>query len=248
MSGRLDGKRCLITAAAAGIGRETVIAFAREGAEVIATDIDEAALAALAEAYPTVTAERLDVTSVTEIDAVMQRSGTLDALVNCAGYVASGAILECSEADWQRSFTLNVNSMFYMCRAALPHMLSAGRGSIINIASVASSMKGVPNRFVYGTTKAAVIGLTKAIAADYVAKGIRANAICPGTIMTPSLEQRVRELGEDYDASMAQFVSRQPMGRLGRASEVAAVCVYLASNESEFTTGQAIAIDGGWTI
>jgi len=248
VSRRLAGKRCLVTAAAAGIGRETAMAFAREGATVIATDIDAAGLATLAESADAIAAERLDVTAPDEIAALVARAGGIDVLVNCAGYVANGSILDCTDADWRRSFTLNVDSMFAMCRALLPGMLASGNGSIVNVASVASSIKGVPNRFVYGTTKAAVIGLTKAIAADYVARGVRANAICPGTIMTPSLEQRVRALGDDYEASMAQFVGRQPMGRLGKATEVAALCVYLASDESAFTTGQTFAIDGGWTI
>jgi len=248
MKGRLQSKRCLITAGAQGIGRETVLVFAREGASVIATDINQAALEQLAAEHFAVEPHALDVTDATAIDALVASTGPLDVLFNCAGYVHQGSILECTDEDWRRSFQINVDAMFHLSKAVLPGMVARGRGSIINMASVASSVKGVPNRFVYGTTKAAVIGLTKAIAADFVSKGVRCNAICPGTVNTPSLGERVAALGGDQDATWRSFIQRQPMGRLGDPAEVAALALYLASDESGFTTGQIHIIDGGWSI
>ncbi len=246
--GRLESKCCLVTAAAQGIGRETAEAFAREGAQVVATDINDTTLRQWAAAQPNIECRRLDATDRMAIEALVAGLGTVDVLFNCAGFVHQGSILECSESAWRRSFQVNVDSMFYLARAVLPGMLARARGSIINMSSVASSIKGVPNRFVYGTTKAAIIGLTKSIAADFVAKGVRCNAICPGTVNTPSLAQRVAALGGDPDANWRSFVQRQPMGRLGEASEIAALAVYLASDESSFTTGQIHIIDGGWAM
>ncbi len=246
---RLSGKKCLATAAGAGIGRATALRMAREGANVIATDIDEKALASLREeagelALKTVVLNVLDADQIT---ATARDEGPFDVLFNCAGFVAGGSILECSDQDYDFSFELNVRSQFRLMKAVLPAMLENGGGSIVNIASVASSVTGVPNRFIYGATKAAVIGMTKSVAADFVAKGIRCNAICPGTVDSPSLQERMREQG-DYEKARAAFMARQPMGRLGDAEEVAALACYLASDEAGFTTGQAYAIDGGWTI
>ena len=241
MAGRLGGKRCVITAAAQGIGRASAELFVAENAEVIATDIDEKKLGELQGCRT----ERLDVTDAGAIDAFATRHGAIDVLLNCAGYVHHGTILETTEKDWDFSFDLNVRSMFRLTRAFLPAMLAQGHGTIVNMASVAGSVKGVPNRFVYGASKAAVIGLTKSIAIDFVTKGIRCNAICPGTVETPSLHERLRATG-DYEKAMAQFKARQPMGRLARAEEIAALVVHLASEESAFTTGQAFIIDGGW--
>jgi 2-keto-3-deoxy-L-fuconate dehydrogenase len=245
---RLVSKRCLVTAAAQGIGREAAYAFAREGAHVVATDINEEALRSWAASMPSVECRALDVTDAGAIDALVATVGPIDVLFNCAGYVHQGTILECGTDDWQRSFRINVESMYRLIRAVLPGMLERGYGSIINMSSVASSIKGVPNRFVYSTTKAAVIGLTKSIAADYVGRGIRCNAICPGTVQTPSLGERVAALGGDRDANWRSFIQRQPMGRLGEAREIAALAVYLASDEASFTTGQAHIIDGGWAM
>lgn len=243
MTGRLAGKRAVITAAAAGIGRASAVLFAAEGAEVIATDIDEGKLAGLAGC----TAHRLDVTDPAAITSFAGEIGAVDVLFNCAGWVHHGTILDCGEADWARSFELNVTAMYRLTRALLPAMLERGRGSIVTMASVASSVKGVPNRFAYGASKAAVVGLTKAIAADYAARGIRCNAICPGTVDTPSLEQRIKAQG-DYDAARRAFIARQPMGRLGTADEIAALALYLASDESGYTTGAVHVIDGGMTM
>lgn len=241
--GRLAGKTAFITAAGQGIGRATAEMFVAEGAKVFAADINEAAVNEIAGATPVC----LDVTDGNAVLATLAKAGPLDILFNCAGYVHSGTILECDEDDWDFSFNLNVKSMYRMARAALPAMLAQGRGSIINMSSVASSMKGVPNRFVYCASKAAVIGMTKAIAADYVTNGVRCNAICPGTVDSPSLHDRLRAMG-DYEAAHKDFVARQPMGRLGTAQEIAMLAVYLGSDESGFTTGQAHAIDGGWAI
>ncbi len=246
-TGRLSGKRCLITAAAQGIGRETALAFAREGATVVATDINQALLSTLAAEAPHVELRRLDVTNPAAIAECTAAVGPVHVLFNCAGFVHQGSILECSPADWQRSFQINVESMFHLCKALLPGMVERGGGSIINMSSVASSIKGVVNRFAYGATKAAVIGLTKAIAADFVGRGIRCNAICPGTVRTPSLGERVAALGGDSETHWRNFSQRQPMGRLGEAHEIAALAVYLASDESSFTTGQVHIIDGGWS-
>ena len=247
MSARLEGKRCLVTAAGAGIGRAAALAFAREGGEVLATDIDASALRSLAAKNNAIRTALLDVTDAAQIASLVEANPVVDVLFNCAGYVHEGTILDTDGAAWRRSFAINVDSMFHLCRAVLPGMLDHGRGSIVNMASVASSVKGVPNRFAYGATKAAVIGLTKAIAADCVARGVRCNAICPGTVKTPSLEQRVAALGGDQDTVWKSFIDRQPMGRLGAPEEIAALAVYLASDESAFTTGAIHVIDGGWT-
>jgi 2-keto-3-deoxy-L-fuconate dehydrogenase len=247
MNARLEGKHCLLTAAGAGIGRAAALAFAREGADVLATDIDATALQSLANENSAIRIAKLDVTDPRQIAALVDANPVIDVLFNCAGYVHAGTILDTDEGAWKRSFAINVDSMFHLCKAVLPGMLDRGRGSIVNMASAASSVKGVPNRFAYGATKAAVIGLTKAIAADYVARGVRCNAICPGTVKSPSLEQRVAALGGDRDAVWKSFIDRQPMGRLGTPEEVAALAVYLASDESAFTTGAIHVIDGGWT-
>ena len=247
MSGRLAGKVALVTAAAQGIGRATAIAFADEGAVVWATDINEASLAALSHDRPSIRTRPLDVRATQDVADCAGQIGPVDILFNCAGYVHHGSILDCSEKDWDFSFDLNVKSMYRTCRAFLPAMLKAGKGSIINMSSAASSVKAAPNRFVYGSTKAAVIGLTKAIAADFIRSGIRCNAICPGTVQSPSLDQRIAAQG-DVEKVRAEFVARQPMGRLGRPEEIAALAVYLASDESSFTTGQTHIIDGGFAL
>jgi len=247
MSGRLAGKIALVTAAGQGIGRATAIAFADEGAVVWATDINEPLLAALTHDQAGIRSQRLDVRDSQAIAAFAAEVGMIDVLFNCAGYVHHGNILDCAEKDWDFSFDLNVKSMYRTCRAFLPAMLKAGKGSIINVSSAVSSIKGVPNRFAYGTTKAAVIGLTKAIAADFIRSGIRCNAICPGTVQSPSLDQRIAAQG-DVEKVRAEFVARQPMGRLGRPEEIAALAVYLASDESRFTTGQTHIIDGGFAL
>lgn len=244
MTARLLGKTAIVTAAGQGMGHAAVLAFAREGASVIATDIDEGKLASLA-AVEGVTVRRLDVLKPEEIKAFAAEVPAPDVLFNCAGFVHNGAILECDEDAFDFSVNLNVRAMYRMIRAFLPGMIGRGGASIVNMASVASTVIAAPNRFIYGTTKAAVIGLTKSVALDYEAKGIRANAICPGTIDSPSLHDRMRALG-DYDQARAAFVARQPMGRLGTAEEVANLVVYLASDESAFMTGNAIVIDGGW--
>jgi 2-keto-3-deoxy-L-fuconate dehydrogenase len=242
----LEGKTALITAAGQGIGRASAEAFAKAGASVIATDINETALAEL-EGLDGITASKLDATNPEDIKRVLAESGRLDVLFNCAGFVHAGNILESTEEDWDFAFDLNAKAMYRLCKAVLPGMLKQGKGSIINMSSVASSLKGVPNRFVYCASKAAVIGMTKAIAADYVTQGIRCNAICPGTVDSPSLHDRLRATG-DYEAAREQFIARQPMGRVGAADEIAALAVYLASDASGFTTGQAHIIDGGWAL
>ena len=243
---RLQGKRALVTAAGAGIGRAVAEAFSREGAEVIAADLDAAALASLTGMQTL----QLDVTDVDAVHALPARLGALDVLFNGAGYVHDGSILDCDEDAWRFSFDLNVTAMYRLIRAFLPGMLERGGGSIINTSSVASSIKGVPNRFAYGASKAAVIGMTKAIAADFVARGIRCNAICPGTVDSPSLRQRMATMaaarGTTFDEAHASFIARQPSGRLGKPEEIAALAVYLASDESTFTTGTTHVIDGGW--
>lgn len=245
-SGRLAGKTILITAAGQGIGRTTAELFAAEGAQVIASDINQAALDELA-ALPGITPLFLDVTDGEAVAKAAADLPTLDVLFNCAGFVANGTILECSDKDWDFSFELNVTAMYRMIKLTLPAMLENGGGSIINMSSVASSVIGVPNRFAYGASKAAVIGMTKAIASDFVAKGIRCNAICPGTVDSPSMHGRLRDTG-DYETALSNFIARQPMGRIGRPEEIAALALYLASDDSAFTTGQAHAIDGGWSI
>ena len=240
---RLDGKTCLVTAAGQGIGRASALAMAREGARVIATDINAGALAELAEQR--IETRPLDVLDAGAIAAAAAEIGAPDVLFNCAGFVASGTILDCDEDQWAFSVNLNVTAMYRMIRAFLPAMIAAGGASIINMSSVASSVIAAPNRFVYGTTKAAVIGMTKAVAADHVGQGIRCNAICPGTVESPSLEARLAA-GGDYDAARAAFVARQPIGRIGKPEEIAALVVYLASDESAFTTGAIHVVDGGW--
>ncbi|MFO1069212.1 MAG: SDR family oxidoreductase [Geminicoccaceae bacterium] len=242
MAGRLSGKKVVITAAAQGIGRASAELFLAEGASVIATDINAAKLAELKGC----TTERLDVMDAGAIEAFAQRTGAIDVLFNCAGYVHHGTILETSEKDWDFSFDLNARAMFRLCKAFLPAMLAQGHGNIVNMASVAGSVKGVPNRFVYGASKAAVIGLTKSIAIDFVTKGIRCNAICPGTVETPSLGERIAAQG-DVEKARAAFIARQPMGRLGKAEEIAALALYLASDESSYTTGAIHVIDGALT-
>jgi 2-keto-3-deoxy-L-fuconate dehydrogenase len=246
MNGKLDGKTALVTAAGQGIGRATAIAFAEQGATVWATDVNQESLDRLGHERAGLQVRRLDVRDSGAIATMVGEIGALDILFNCAGFVHQGTILDCTDQDWDFSFDLNVKSMYRMCRAFLPEMVRAGKGSIINMSSVASTIRGVPNRFVYGSTKAAVIGLTKAIATDFVRHGVRCNAICPGTVHSPSLEQRMSAQG-DPEKALAEFVARQPMGRLGRPEEVAALAVYLASDESNFTTGQIHIIDGGWT-
>lgn len=246
MSARLHGKTVLVTAAAQGIGRAAALACAREGAAVVATDINLDKLADL-KAAANVQVRKLDVTNEAEIAALVKDVRTPHALINCAGFVANGSILDCTQKDWDFSFNLNVRSMFWMIKAFLPGMLAQGGGSIVNIASIAGSVKGIPNRFVYGATKAAVIGLTKSVAADFVRKGIRCNAVCPGTVDTPSLGDRINAFDDPVQARK-DFIARQPMGRLGNAEEIGELCVYLASDETQFMTGQAVMIDGGMTI
>ncbi len=244
---RLANKRCVITAAGAGIGRATALAFAHQGAQVLASDIDAQALSSLSREERSIRTAVVDVTDVAQLGALAESEPEIEVLFNCAGYVHAGTLLQTTDNDWRRSFAINVDSMFHLCKAVLPGMLRRGRGSIINMSSVASSIKGAPNRFVYGTTKAAVIGLTKSIAADYVTQGIRCNAICPGTVHTPSLATRVAALGGDPDAAWKGFIARQPIGRLGQPEEIAALAVYLASDESAFVTGAIHIIDGGWS-
>ncbi|EZP51103.1 SDR family oxidoreductase [Sphingomonas sp. RIT328] len=241
MTKRLDGKVALVTAAARGIGRATAERFAAEGARVIATDRDLDALDGIAGCET----RALDVTDGAAVTALAAEIGRVDVLANVAGIVHAGTILDCGEEEWAQALAINMTAMYRTVRAFLPAMLSGGGGAIVNVASIASSVKGIPNRFAYGTTKAGVIGLTKAVAADFVGQGIRCNAICPGTVDTPSLQQRLHDTG-DYAAAQAAFVARQPMGRLGRADEIAALALYLASDEAAFTTGAVHVIDGGW--
>jgi 2-keto-3-deoxy-L-fuconate dehydrogenase len=243
--GRLEGKRALVTAAGQGIGRATALAFAREGARVLATDIDVGLLARLAADEPRLEIAQLDVRSDAEVAAISSR-GPFDVLFNCAGFVHHGTVLDCTPEQWSFALDLNVTSMYRTLRAVLPGMLAQGRGSIVNMSSVASSVKGAPNRCAYGTTKAAVIGLTKSVAADFVAKGIRCNAVCPGTVQTPSLDERIAAQGDPV-AARAAFIARQPIGRVGSAEEIAALVTYLASDESSYTTGTIHVIDGGWS-
>jgi 2-dehydro-3-deoxy-L-fuconate 4-dehydrogenase len=246
MTERLAGKTALVSAAAQGIGRATALAFAAEGATVWATDINEKTLAEL-EGTPGLTTHRLDVRDREAIASLTGRIGGVDILFNCAGYVPHGSILDCGEEEWDRTFELNVRSMYLMIRAVLPAMIAAGRGSIVNVASVASSVAGVPDRCAYTASKAAVIGLTKSVAADYVGAGIRCNAICPGTVDTPSLNERLSAFADPAAARKA-FIARQRMGRFGSAEEIANLAVYLASDEASFTTGTEVVIDGGMTL
>ena len=251
MSQRLAGKHAFITAAGQGIGRAIAEAFVREGAAVLATDLHEAGLASLAAATGCRT-RVLDVTDADAIHSAVPTAGRVDVLVNAAGYVHAGSVLDAREDEWDFAFELNVRSHFRTIKAFLPGMLAAGGGSIVNIASVASSIRGLPNRFLYGTSKAAVIGLTKAVAADFITRGVRCNAICPGTVDSPSLRERIAAQAAASGQTLAQveaaFVARQPMGRLGTSAEIAALAVYLASDESAFTTGATLVADGGVTL
>ena len=247
MSGRLEGKKILVTAAGQGIGKATAIAFNKEGAHVTATDLNDKTLADLNKEYPEIKVQKLD---STDNNAILEFTKTLDrvdVLFNAVGFVHHGTILECDEKDWDFSSNVNVKSMYFMCKAILPLMVKQNGGSIINISSCASSFKGFPNRFVYGTTKGAVIGLTKAIAADFVKKNIRCNSIAPGTVYSPSWQDRVDQSPDPVQAKK-DFIARQPMGRLGTAEEIAAVAVYLASDDATFTTGSTIHVDGGISI
>jgi 2-keto-3-deoxy-L-fuconate dehydrogenase len=245
MTGRLAGKTAFLTAAGAGIGRATAEAFLEEGAKVIATDLDKAKLAGLKKAD----CRALDVLSTEAVNAMARSVGPIDILFNCAGFVHHGTAITTSDEDWDFSFDLNVKSMHRTIRAFLPGMIERGGGSIVNIASIASSVKGLPNRYVYGASKAAVIGLTKAVAADFIHHGVRCNAICPGTVQSPSLDERIKTLaastGQTQEAARNSFIARQPMGRLGTAREIAMLAVYLASDEASFTTGQYHLADGG---
>jgi len=246
MNKRLKGKNVLVTAAAQGIGRASALAMAAEGAKVFATDVNMQALAKIRdENHEDIEIFELDVRDGPSVAAGVERAQP-DVLFNCAGYVNHGTILNASDEDWEFAFDLNVRSMLRTIRAALPGMLTRGTGSIINMSSACSSVIGAPNRFVYGTTKAAVLGLTKSVAIDYITQGIRCNAICPGTVESPSLHDRLQATG-DYEAAMKAFVARQPMGRIAKAEEIAALVVYLASDDSAFTTGQGHVIDGGWS-
>ncbi|MGA2550104.1 MAG: SDR family oxidoreductase [Burkholderiaceae bacterium] len=243
---RLKGKRVLVTAAGQGIGHASALAMAAEGAEVFATDLSAGLLQKMTGIAGLHTAQ-LDVTDRATVFTLIDGLGALDVLFNCAGYVHQGSILDCTEADWDRSFAINVRAMMYTIQAALPRMLERSRGSIINMASVVSSVRGLPNRFAYGASKAAVVGLTKSVAADYVGQGIRCNAICPGTVDTPSLQERIDSFADPV-AARRNFIARQPMGRLATAPEIAPLVVFLASDEAAFVTGNAYSIDGGMTI
>ncbi len=245
MTGRLAGKTAFLTAAGQGIGRATALSFAAEGATVWATDVNADALATLD--HPAIRTRQLDVRDGAAISALAAEIGRVDVLFNCAGFVHNGTILDCDETAWDFSLDLNLSSMYRVTRAFLPGMLAAGGGSIINMSSMASSLKGFPNRFVYGTTKAAVIGFTKAIAADFVKQGIRCNAVCPGTVDTPSLRGRIAQAADPVQAEK-DFIARQPMGRLATVDDIAPLLVYLASDESRFVTGSACSVDGGVTI
>lgn len=247
MEQTLTGMTALVTAAANGIGRASAQMLAARGASVVATDIAEDALAELEDSHAGITGKPLDVTDTDAVQALVTKAGPLDILVNCAGWVHDGTILDCDASAWNRSFDLNARALFEVTKAALPGMLDKGAGSIVNIASIVSSEKGAPRRFAYAASKAAIIGMTKSIAADFVKDGIRCNAICPGTVQSPSLNDRLAATG-DFDAALAAFKARQPMGRLGQPEEIAEVVCYLASDMAAFTTGQAIAIDGGWSI
>ena len=251
MSGRLKGKKTLITAAGQGIGRSTVLAFAAEGANVLATAINPESLDLLKKEFQefatNIETYLLDVNNLKAIQQLAEEKDAFEVLFNCAGFVHHGTVLDCEESDWDFSFELNVRSMYRMIKAFLPAMLKSGGGSIVNMSSVASSVKGLPNRFVYGASKAAVVGLTKSVAADFITQGIRCNAICPGTVESPSLQERIKAQGGNYEEVLAAFMERQPIRRIGTPEEIAALAVYLASDESSYTTGTAWIIDGGMT-
>lgn len=247
MAGRLVNKIAVCTASAAGIGEATALAFAAEGAHVIATDIDDQGLERLKKAQPKIDTRHLDVRDSQAIKELAAEIGSIDILFNCAGFVHHNTILTCTDDEWDFAFDLNLRSMYRMIRAFLPRMVDKGEGSIINMASVASSIRGAPFRFVYGTTKAAVIGLTKSVAADFIKQGIRCNCICPGTVQSPSLDNRINAFADPVQARK-DFIARQPMERLGKASEIAAMAVYLASDDAAFTTGTTMIIDGGWSL
>jgi 2-keto-3-deoxy-L-fuconate dehydrogenase len=246
VSGRLQGKRALVTAAGQGIGRASALAFASEGAEVVATDINEGTLSEISE-IPGIAVRRLDVMDLAAIERLAKELGFIDVLFNCAGYVHHGNVLDAKESEWDFAMDLNAKSMFYTIKTFLPAMLERGGGSIINMASVSGSVRGILNRFVYGASKAAVIGLTKSVALDFIKRGIRCNAICPGTVETPSLEDRINAFDDPVKAR-ADFIARQRMGRLGTPEEIASLAVYMASDESTFMTGAIVIIDGGITI
>ena len=247
MSGRLDGKKIVVTAAGQGIGKATAIAFHNEGAHVIATDLNDKTLADLNKEYPDIKVKTLDSTDNKEILEFVKTLDKVDVLFNAVGFVHHGTILDCEEKDWDFSFDVNIKSMYFMCKAILPLMVKQNGGSIINISSIASSLKGLPNRFVYGASKAAIIGLTKSIASDFVKQNIRCNSIAPGTVFSPSWQDRVNQSPDPVQAKK-DFIARQPMGRLGTAEEIAAVAVYLASDDATFTTGSTIHVDGGISI
>jgi NAD(P)-dependent dehydrogenase (short-subunit alcohol dehydrogenase family) len=247
MGNRLEGKNAIVTAAGQGIGKATAITFHNEGAKVTATDINNETLADLNKEYPNISVKKLDSTNNGDIKSFVNDIDKIDILFNAVGFVHHGTILDCEEKDWDFSFNTNIKSMYFMCKTVLPKMLEKDGGSIINVASVASSIKGLPNRFVYGASKAAIIGLTKSIASDFVKQKIRCNAIAPGTVFTPSWEDRVKQSSDPVKAKK-DFIARQPMGRLGTAQEIADFAIYLASDESTFTTGNTFSVDGGMTI
>jgi NAD(P)-dependent dehydrogenase (short-subunit alcohol dehydrogenase family) len=247
MNSRLKDKNIIVTAAGQGIGKATAIAFHNEGASVFATDINEKTLKTLKDEYPKIDIFKLDSANKEDVESYCKHLNKIDVLFNAVGFVHHGTILDCEENDWDFSFNVNIKSMYFMCKAILPKMLKQKKGSIINVASVASSLKGVPNRFVYGASKAAIIGLTKSIAADFVKQNIRCNAIAPGTVFTPSWEDRVKQSADPVQAKK-DFIARQPMGRLGTAEEISSMAVYLAGDESSFTTGNTFSVDGGMTI
>ena len=247
MSGRLEGKKIVVTAAGQGIGKATAIAFHNEGAHVIATDLNEKTLADLNKEYPNIKIKTLDSTDNKAILDFVKTLDEVNVLFNAVGFVHHGTILDCEEKDWDFSFDVNIKSMYFMCRAILPLMVKQNGGSIINVSSIASSLKGLPNRFVYGASKAAIIGLTKSIASDFVKQNIRCNSIAPGTVFSPSWQDRVNQSPDPVQAKK-DFIARQPMGRLGTAEEIAAMAIYLAGDESTFTTGNTFSVDGGMTI
>ena len=247
MSGRLEGKKIIVTAAGQGIGKATAIAFHNEGASVTATDLNDKTLADLNKEYPNIKVQTLDSTDNNAILEFVKTLDKVDVLFNAVGFVHHGTILDCEEKDWDFSFDVNIKSMYFMCKAILPLMVNQNGGSIINISSIASSLKGLPNRFVYGASKAAIIGLTKSIASDFVKQNIRCNSIAPGTVFSPSWQDRVNQSPDPVQAKK-DFIARQPMGRLGTAEEIAAMAIYLAGDESTFTTGNTFSVDGGMTI